>query len=323
MRHIRMVGLALVAVFATAAVAATSASASLPEFGECVVQGKHEGKYTNAGCTTKAKKVNEKFTGEFEWRKATEIAEKTIAGDSGPGVLKTVLTICQSAENLKECREGETKEELAVSVECSAQENAGEITGTKELKNVVVKFTGCLLFGSAVCQNSIEAGEIKVNPLRGKLGFINKTATPRQVGVLLEPATKGGEFAKFNCAEFLETHVGAAKETEFPFYPPKGGGDGIISPVTPVNTMTEAFTQTYTVSEKDENIPSKFEGTQPLKVLEDWIENAREVSRRSKWSPAGEELTNTEADCTASGFNRPECIHRLPGGTKPGEIKAN
>ena len=75
MRHVRMLGLCLVAVFAVAAIAASSASA-LPEWGQC--EAKAGGKYSDRNCQTKAKKGK----GEYEWRKATEVgkSEKQFRG---------------------------------------------------------------------------------------------------------------------------------------------------------------------------------------------------------------------------------------------------
>jgi hypothetical protein len=326
-RHMRMqvLGLSLVAALSVVALTASSASA-LPEFGQCVVQAKHEGKYTNNVCTKKAKKVAEKFTGEFEWKKALEIpeAQRKLSGESGAAVLRTTFLICEpSAENLEKCREGE--EELhfgPITVECEKQRNFAEISPTKaskEIRFVNVRFEGCKALGSIPCANTASPEVIETETLKGKLGFINKASTPREVGILLEPAVKRGEFAKFQCEIGLTTHVGAAKEREFPAYPPKGGGDGIISPITPVNTMTTEHTQVYSINEaegpeEDENVPSKFAGRSPLKVLEDWTQNSSEPQLRSKWSKAGETLTTREVGCAGST----EC-------EKPtaGEIKAN
>jgi hypothetical protein len=292
-RHLRMVGLCLVAVFAMAAVVATSASA-LPEFGQCFKKGPGS-KYTDSNCT---KKSTLKTPGEFEWRKATEVANKTFVGTGGAGVLETNIYACESQKvRAQNCPEGEKEVILLkeVKVECESETNHGEITGTKEVKNVAVTFRGCKLFGNSPCSNTETAGEIHVNQLKGKLGFINKNANPREVGLLLEPAVKKGRFAQFACfGGQLTTVVGVGNEKEGCFYPQKAcGGDGIIAPVTPVNTMTKELTQKYAINEETlENIPSKFEGTAPLKVLEDYVYNAEEPAFTSKWSPAGEAVTN-------------------------------
>jgi hypothetical protein len=320
MRHLRMVGLALVAVLATTALAATSASA-LPEFGECVVQAKHEGKYANSNCTVKAKVVNTKPTGEFEWKKPSEIEGKGIAGEGGPAILKTTFHACGKGENLKECRAGEEEPQLTGEVECSQENNGGEITGSKTVGHVAVRFRHCLLFGSVPCANAGEAGEIETNELKGNLGWINKGTNPRQVGILLEPAVKKGEFVKFGCGGIIIIHVGGATEAQFPAYPPSGGGDGIISPITPVNEMTKAFTQVYAFNAEEENIPNKFEGTAPLKVLEDWLQNSSELTARTKWSKAGEAVTNKEHPCGTTGIL--ENCREGEFDVKAGEIKAN
>ena len=136
-----------------------------------------------------------------------------------------------------------------------------------------VKFKGCKLFGTAPCSNGPIEGEIQVNVLKGVLGYISKS--PKQVGILLEPAKKKGEFAQFNCGGILTTVVGVGNAKEGAAYSPEttGGFDGIISPITPINTMTKEFTQTYTVNEEThENIPSKFEGKH-IELLEDYTFN--------------------------------------------------
>ena len=66
MKHLRIMGLSLVAVFAIAAVAATSASA-LPEWGRC--EAKAGGKYSDSNCTKKAKLG----TGTFEFKKGSTL----------------------------------------------------------------------------------------------------------------------------------------------------------------------------------------------------------------------------------------------------------
>jgi hypothetical protein len=158
--------------------------------------------------------------------------------------------------------------------------------------------------GSIPCANGPNEGEIVVNPLKGQLGYISKPE--KKVGILLEPAIKHGEFAKFNCGGFLGTVVGVGNAKEGAFYEPEttGGYDGIISPITPVNTMTTEYTQVYTVNpETTANTPSKFEGKH-IELLEDYLFNASEPQKASDWSPSGEEITNVN---TVS---------------EPGEIKA-
>ena len=129
--------------------------------------------------------------------------------------------------------------------------------------------------------------------------------------MLLEPATSGAPFAQFQClfegeeSEKEGDHitVGVGNAVEGAFYKPEatGGNDGIISPITPVNTMTTALTQEYRVNNLpegggSENIPSKFEGG-PTDALEMYLESKEEFGNNfgehsSLWSSAGEEVNN-------------------------------
>ena len=285
MRHVRMLGLCVVAVLAIAAVVTSSASA-LPEWGKCVA--KTNGKYENSSCTTKAKGKTGKH--EFEWEKAAAITHKKFAGAGGTGVLKTNLEVCRrGAQHINPfCGGEESEQTLPAEVECESEHNTGEAAGKDELKNVSVKFNGCKLFGSAPCSNSVNEEEIVVNPLKGNLGYISKGK--KEVGVLLTPSAKKGEFAKFNCVDLVTiVGVGTGEKGLTPYYPGKGGNDGIISPITPIDEMSSAFTQVYTYEGEEaevKNVPSKFE-KKPLEVLEDYTLNAESPENRTAWSSAG------------------------------------
>jgi hypothetical protein len=297
-RHLRMVGVCLVAIFAVAAFASSSAMA-LPEWGKC--EAKAGGKYSDGNCQTKAKKG----TGTFEWKKGATLKNIPFSGHNigSGGVLSTKLRICGEKENpsamiygqhttRKKCEEAGGVDSLieSVSIECESESNIGEATGKNGLTKVQVKFTGCKIFGVLPCQNGNE-GEINVNTLKGSLGYINKAE--KKVGVLLEPAKKHGDFASFTCFGQLSIVVGVGNAKEGANYLPesKGGYDGIISPITPVNTMTSEYTQVFTINEAFENVPNKFEGKH-ISLLEDYQYANEEPEIIYQWSPAGEEITN-------------------------------
>ena len=327
MRHVRMVALCLVAVFAVAAVVASSASAKGPEWGQCYA--KTGGKYTEKNCQTKAKKGK----GEYEWRKGPEIKteNRSFEGTGGHGVLSTVEHECigysevgtenpvvygpkaytrapytphpcSEVTNIKGEKVFEEEEAGEIFIECTSEHAEGELSGKDDVKDITVHFHGCTVFGPGgpFCTSSgaAEEGEVVTSKLKGVLGFIKKAND--EVGVELNPEKKHGEFANFTCAGILHTVVGVGSKKEGAFYQPeaKGGGDGIISPVTPVNKMTPEVTQVYTTeitgqgtpAGKAENVYNKFEG-KPLQALEDYIEN-KENGDTTKWSPAGEEVTN-------------------------------
>jgi hypothetical protein len=295
-----MLGLSLVALFAFAAIAASSASA-LPEWGRC--EEKAGGKYSDSNCTKIAKPLG---SGHFEFRHGKELKPDKFSGENvgSGGVLTSEIKFCEDSKQpefqsrripKKQCaeHEGEVKAPLGVtSIECTSEHNTGEAVGTNGVQNISVKFNGCKLLGTTACSNGTEEGEIVVNTLKGKLGYINKKE--KKVGVLLEPAVKHGEFAKFICAGFLGIVVGVGNAKEGAWYEPEttGGFDGIISPITPVNTTTSKYEQVFTINKTTlENIPSKFEG-QHRDLLENYAFNAEQPRYTSLWSPAAEEITN-------------------------------
>jgi hypothetical protein len=297
-RQVRMLGLCLVAVCAIAALASASASAALPEWGKCVkvpveVKGKvkTKGKYTNANCT-------EKGAGEYEFLKGTE------------GTAATEFTASQTSEKA----ELETSQGIAVT--CESTVAHGFITGTKEVSSVQVTFTGCELgVLNFSCEGSFESfqrgkqfgfeykeGEIFTRGLKGSLGYIaGKGTSEPEVGLALVPEEKGGLFAEFGCGAkdqfgqnpVLIIRVGAKEKN--------GGGDSIISPISPVNTMGTVLTQTYSEKEvENENgelhreqghqNPESFEGKK-RDVLES---EASDAFGTLGWAQAGQvETLNT------------------------------
>jgi hypothetical protein len=233
------------------------------------------------------------------------------------GVLTTTLRSCGFSEKptsrqrtrAKCAEEGGKEEEFSeerLYVECESENSSGEATGTKNVANIHVTFKGCGLFGFFPCKGAgLAEGEIKTTTLKGALGYINKAK--KEVGVVLEPAKKHGEFARFECNKTLETTVGVGNKINGAYYEDSpgvenhGGYDQIISPITPVNTMTSEYTQVYTVSSEApySNIPNKFEGKH-ISLLEDFqIPIASEPEGKSDWAAAGEEITNVNTPTEA------------------------
>jgi hypothetical protein len=333
-RHVRMLGLCLVAAFAVAAVAASSAVAG-PQWVKCELAGPGHN-YTGPNCSKEAgEKAKPKGTGEYELYKAAEVEAKRIeegkpgplpfSGKSGKALLNTGGLYCEN--NLARItREacvnggGEVKqEEVGLSVECEEETNEGLTVGQNAVEDIEVTFTGCLLAGEVECHSAgAVEGEIKTNTLKGKLGWIDKTTTPKKVGIQLTPqAGKSTPFAEFTCLfELVKTVVGRGNKKEGAYYvkgvnypegcggiclgatpeeEKKGGNAGIISPITPVNTMTKTFEQKFVGnknSAEPQNVPSKLEN-KPIALLEDYVENfLYEPPYSIMWSPASEELTN-------------------------------
>lgn len=309
-----MVGLCLIAVFVLAAITAGSASAKTPEWGKC--EAKAGGKYEDSNCQTKAK--GKTGVHAYEWAKGTTLpnikftSKNKVSGHGGVLTGNTRVCVGPKAEQFEEARwtraactakGGHFEEEEAPPIECEEETAAGEQTGKNKVANVHVTFTGCKAIGSIPCNSpALASGEIKTNELKGELGYINAKTTPVQVGVLLTPTKKNGAFTQLECpALALALVVGVGNSKEGANYEPesKGGWDGIISPITPVNTMSSTFEQVYTVNPvTHENEPSSFEGKH-IDLLEDYFHfPLTKPERTQSWSAAGEEVTtvNTPAE---------------------------
>jgi hypothetical protein len=366
-KHVRIIGACLIAVFALVAVAVTNASASEPEWGRCV-SVKSKGHFEESNCKKedfKESKGKKTYKGKFEWlsgaqadcvaqkkghysdsactkedfKENTKTHVKTYKGkyektggpkftaEGGAGVLTAVGYTCRLAPGntrplpREDCAHEYGEGVSLTKVECTKENATGEATGTDEVANVSVRFKGCVSFGLPATTIGLLAGEIQVSTLKGRLGYLNKAA--HEVGVLLEPAALGGQFAEFELVFAEEiVHVGVGNVAEGSFYeaqqpdPTPGtptGNDGVISPITPVNQMTHTFTQDYRIeqvrpypctdhecepaAEREEweatvNIPNHFEGG-PFTALE-WkiTKDIPEEEFHSAWAPAGEEINN-------------------------------
>jgi hypothetical protein len=272
-RIIRLVGLSLVAAVAVGALAAATASAELPEWGKCVkvpyeLNGKihKKGPYANANCTEKVE-----TGGQYAFLKGTT------------GTANTAFTAVQTTEKAQlETAQG-------ISVECTSTVATGNLSGTKGVSNVSVTFKGCRLpLLTFTCESFFRnefpnkyvynEGEIVTRGLKGGLGYISGKGGPSpSVGLSLTAQEPKGLFAEFVCGTensgvgVLIVRVGAKEK--------KGGGDSIISPITPINQMGTTLTQTYTEkqvenpetheleTERGHQEPEKFEN-KPQDVLE-------------------------------------------------------
>jgi hypothetical protein len=312
---------ALAATLVGVAALAADSAVALPEWGRCEVSPTHEGRFTNGNCTTKAKKVSEKFTGEFEWHNSTtfvgagggfesarEVHIPAFNNEVGPVTLNATIIMCEpSQEKLAHCREGEKQESMPFTVECPEIHDAVGFFGKKSPKEITNYFEGywnCHALGVA-CSNETDFGNglLLTKPLRGVLGYIKKAA-PKEVGIDWKPES-GSTFAKFSCGESLNVVLGAAAEKEGPFYPPKGAGGGMIAgPVTPINEMVKTVTMVRSASpETDETTPTNFEG-KPLQELEASFYDPNVLHNGSKWGPAGETYSHQKLSlCGSCNFS--------------------
>ncbi len=294
MRHVRMLTLCLVAAFAVGALAASSASASLPEWGKCVklpatIKGKEKtkGKFGNANCTEPGS--------EYEFQKGT--AE----------LPSTEFTNTMTSEKAK------LETSFGISVICNAETATGNLSGTKEVTNVLVTFKGCesnLL--ELACENQFESegtvesfkyipGEIRTRGLKGKLVYISGAGTASPVvGLQLEPTEKNGWFAFFGCGSGSKGEVPTPVIFSAVGRKPQGanGGNKVVSPITPLNTMGTETTQKYEIkkvenpetheleNERGVQEPSEINGKPAFLETQLW---AVSEPQASEWGKAAQE----------------------------------
>lgn len=240
MRHVRIMTVCVIAACAICALAAANASAALPEWGKCVklpaiVKGKEKtkGKFGNANCTEPGT--------EYEFLKGTS-------------ELSTEFTNTMTSEK------AELETSFGLGTNCTGETARGFLSGTKEVSNVIVTFTGCYvnIVEEWKCENTFKEeegeeynfkyikGEIRTFGLKGKLVYISGKGTPTpEVGLQLEPEQKNGWFAFFGCGPAGAHPLPAIKSVVGRKPQGANGGDKIVSPITPLNVMGTETTQVY------------------------------------------------------------------------------
>ena len=167
-----------------------SASAAAPEYGRCLkapqVNKKYTGKYGNSKCippkTEAEKKAVEKGEGKFEWHPGVEKKHMTTVG--GAGILEEVAKYA---------------------VACTHEESSGEYSGTKEIKNVIVKFKGCKVTPYICTSEGHEEGELETKPLEGRVVWLNEAK--RTTGLDLFPAKGEETYIEFSCGAAITVAV--------------------------------------------------------------------------------------------------------------------
>ncbi len=187
MRRLRIVGLCLVAVFALGAAMAASASAEAPEYGRCLKataekEGKktvYHGGFTDSKCTKKS----ESKTGKYEWHPGAAKGGQVSAG--GRAALEQVN---------------------GLGVGCKSEHSSqGELSGTKEVKNLVVVFEGCESVALVCTSPGHKAGELVTVPLEGKVVWASKSAHTADLDLF--PAGGAEKFIEFGCGATLTVAV--------------------------------------------------------------------------------------------------------------------
>lgn len=271
LKHVRMLGICLVAALAFAAVAAAGASAKLPEFGACEAVASHEGKYADANCTLPVKKVYGKYTGGYEWYTEEQAREgRGLTGYNFGGGQIGPTTFETTNGKTIQCSEGELQQL--------------QIRGPKSVGEILIFLYGCESEGQVCSGEFEEYGSIndfqqwlEGEALKGELVDLagRKTSTPT-VGLTLTSFNAGTPLFTVVCEGSLgSVRIGGAggKKTE------KSKGNAVISLISPVDQMTREYTQTFTQAAGVQE-PATTEKGKPLSLQE-------YLSNESKWVGLG------------------------------------
>jgi hypothetical protein len=272
MRGVRIFGACLVAVFATSAIVAATASAVAPEIGRCLKKGTVEGAgYSDSKCN---KAVGS--AAKYEW------IPGFVAGKNHFTSTGTTATLKTSG--------GKT-------VTCSKESSTGTFIMSGPLadnkhEETVVLFKGCKSSGFTCTTSGKATGELETNVLIGEVNFENALKT--KTDLKLEPAAgTGGFFIRFSCLGLKVEVIGnnpAKPNCKPKLEPPCEGGaeHGILVPVKP-NVMAEKEVLKYKENEAGEQIPSKWEGPATETYLESDFEELG-------FERAGQTITSTVKD---------------------------
>jgi hypothetical protein len=188
MKRMRILGLALVAVFALAAVVAAGASAA-PEWKACVkAEPKNTGKYTDKGCTTTSP------TSEGKYELVSSVGKgKSFKVKGGAATLHVIIPATG---------EGAFPGGAHVEVKCTSFKGSGKAALPNKVEKVVSEFKGCTVLASP-CQSGSKKGVITTNSLNGEMIDIEGGSG---VGTLLK-GEASPVLANFTCTNVATTNV--------------------------------------------------------------------------------------------------------------------
>jgi hypothetical protein len=242
MTRIKVLGLALVAVFAMAAISAAGASAgTAPVFFECAKSAKGAGHHLSKTC-------NDTYTesgGKYELKVGVGKG-KAFKSSGGKATLHTINP------------EGE----VDIPVSCESFKGVGKDIAPNIVVGVKTTFSKCKA-ESAPCEN-VKKETIETTTLAGHLGWLSKAG--KVVGtVLTNETTPGGLTAEFTC-----TVLGKIRSTGA-VIGVNGGNVGSINKVSSLTFTKGPYLGKVVYDEKGDeytpvvNVPV-FEGEAPIKA---------------------------------------------------------
>jgi hypothetical protein len=186
MKSMRILGLALVAVFAMVAMTATAASAK-PTWKACVKSAKGAGEFSDKLCSVGA-------GGKGSYNLVAGIGKgKGFKGTGGKAILHNVIP-----------GKGDIK------VECASFKDAGSVVAPSGVAKVTSTFSKCKSLGAPCKTEGGKKETITTNSLAGELGYLNKAHTAAGESLTSEAAPGSGYLATFECECLAKVRVHGA-----------------------------------------------------------------------------------------------------------------
>jgi len=273
MKRMRILGLALAAVFALAAVMASGASAVKPTWKVCAKTAKNPEtkKYTHQFNDKLCSEKSETSEGKYELEEGLGKA-KPFKGKGGVAILHNVIP-----------GKGD------ITVECQAFKDSGEVVAPSGVVNVKSEFKKCKSLGFPCKTEGGKNETITTNLLAGELGWMDKAHTQAGESLTSQAAPGTGYLAEFECEGEAKVRVHGA----------------VIGLVSPAHVVQKESTASFAVSEYGigqpnslSNPPAFEEGAEPVGVLLTEL-NGKETG--NTWQPEGGLVSGQEATAINKG----------------------
>jgi len=259
MKRMRILGLALVAVFALSAVMVSGASAAKPQWKFCAKAAKvgktFTGKYSDSSCSTKVE-----TGGKFE----LEAGIGKGKGFKGKGTKAVLHNVIPGKGDIK--------------VECASFKDAGSVVAPSGVTNVTSTFSKCKSLGAPCKTEGGKKETITTNALEGELGYMDKAHTAAGESLTSESAPHTGFLATFECEGLAKVRVHGA----------------VIGSLSPFGVISKSSTTVFSVSETGvggpgdpeakTNPPAFEEGAEPVGVL---LTELNGPETGNTWQPEG------------------------------------
>jgi hypothetical protein len=261
MKRMRILGLALVAVFALAAMTAAGASASKPVWKFCAKAAKvgkttPTGEFSDKNCSVAA--PGGKYQLEAGIGKG-----KGFKGKGGEATLHNVVP-----------GKGDIK------VICKSFKDAGSVVAPSGVTKVTSVFSKCTSLG-APCTSGKKKETIETSSLTGELGYLDKAHTAAGESLTSEAAPGSGFLAQFECEGLAKVRVHGA----------------VIGSLSPFGSISKESTTTFSVGPflgelapgytPVTNDPAFEEGAEPVGVLLTELQNEQPGEESGKFEPEG------------------------------------